>query len=204
MRLFRPFFIAGCFYPEALFRIKTAEKQLCLTFDDGPHPESTPEVVEILNKYEVKAIFFCNGRAAEKYPHLVDLIKSKGHMIGNHGYSHLNGWRTSVKRYIADAENGARHTSSYLFRPPYGRLRLGQYRQLKRKYKIFFWDVMPFDFDKSFLPSESYNIALGKIRPGSVIVLHDQPFSSFIPDLQQFIEAAIHRGYSFVLPESFI
>jgi hypothetical protein len=81
---------------------------------------------------------------------------------------------------------------------------LGQYRQLKKRYKIVFWDLMPFDFDRSFHPAESYNVLLRKIRPGSVIVLHDKPNSSLIPFLHQFIETANHRGYRFVLPESFI
>ena len=204
MRLFRPCFVARWLYPEALFRINKAEKQLCLTFDDGPDPDSSPKVLDILNKYDVKAIFFCDGRAAEKYADLIDLIKSKGHLIGNHGYSHLDGWLTLVKTYVADTEEAAKHTPSYLFRPPYGRLKLRQYQQLKKRYKIVFWDLMPFDFDKSFHPAESYSVLLRKIRPGSVIVLHDQPYSSLIPFLNQFIETANHRGYRFVLPESFI
>jgi len=201
MRFFRPCFIAGWFYPEASFRIKSAKKQLYLTFDDGPDPVSSPILLDILDKYNVKAMFFCDGRAAEKFPDLIDLIKSKGHLIGNHGYSHLDGWRTPVKKYIDDTENAARHTSSVLFRPPYGHLKLGQYRQLKRRYKLFFWDIMPFDFDKSFHPAESYNVLLRKIRPGSIVVLHDHPSSSLTPFLHQFIETANHRGYRFVLPE---
>lgn len=203
MRLFRPFFFTGWLYPEALFRIKPAGKQLCLTFDDGPDPESSVKVLDILNKYNVKAIFFCAGRAAEQYPDLIDLIKSKGHLIGNHGYNHLDGWRTSEVNYITNTEKAAKYTSSTLFRPPFGRLKLRQYRQLKKNYKIVFWDLMPYDFDKSFHPAESYNLLLSKIRPGSVIVLHDQPASSLIPFLNQFIETANHRGYRFVLPESF-
>jgi peptidoglycan/xylan/chitin deacetylase (PgdA/CDA1 family) len=201
MRIFRPFFLAAWLYPEALFRIKPALKQLCLTFDDGPDPQSSPRLLEILGRYNIKAIFFCDGRAAEKYPDLIDLIKSKGHIVGNHGYNHLDGWRTSGENYIADAEQAERHTSSVLFRPPFGRLKLSQYRQLKRKYMIVFWDLMPFDFDKSFHAAESYNLLLRKIRPGSVIVLHDQPVSSLIPFLPHFIETASHRGYKFVLPE---
>jgi peptidoglycan/xylan/chitin deacetylase (PgdA/CDA1 family) len=200
MRLFRPLFFSGCLYPDALFRMKTAGKELCLTFDDGPDPESSPVLLEILNKHNVKAIFFCDGRAAEKYPEIVEQIKSKGHLVGNHGYSHLNGWRTSEKMYISDVQNAALHTSTTLFRPPYGRMKPGQYRNLRKTYKIVFWDLMPFDFDVSFPAAESYNALLKKIRPGSVIVLHDKPNSSLIPFLNQFIETVSQRGYSFVLP----
>lgn len=204
MRLFRPFFFGGCIYPEALFRINTTEKLLFLTFDDGPDPVSSPQLVDILDKYDVKALFFCDGTAAENYPDLIDLIKSKGHLIGNHGYNHLNGWKTSAKRYIADVENAAVNTSSYLFRPPYGRLRLSQYRKLKENYKIVFWDIMPYDFDESFRSEDSFKVLLRKMRPGSIIVLHDNPRSSLIPVLHKVIEAAINSGYRFVLPDAFI
>src|SRR5665648_16016 len=100
MRLFRPCFIAGWLYPDAI-----------------------PQLLDILNKYEIKALFFCNGRASEKYPDLIKEMISKGHIIGNHGYNHLNGWITSLNRYVADIMLPASHTSSGLFRPPYGRLR---------------------------------------------------------------------------------
>ena len=199
MRLFRPCFIAGWLYPEALFRIKTSEKLLCLTFDDGPDPGSSPKLLNILDNYGIKATFFCTGKAAEKYPELIDRIKSGGHLIGNHSYSHTDGWKVSAKRYIADTERGAKHTSARLFRPPYGRLRLTQYRRLKKSYKIVFWDIMSYDFDKSLKPEVSFNILLKKIRPGSVIVLHDKPVSSLITLLPFFIETAINRGYRFVL-----
>jgi peptidoglycan/xylan/chitin deacetylase (PgdA/CDA1 family) len=201
MRLFRPFFLSDWLYPDALFRIKTTDKLLCLTFDDGPHTESTPVILKILEKHNINAIFFCDGQEAEIHPSLVDQIKSGGHLIGNHGYSHLNGWRTSTQHYVSDIDRSAPLTSSCLFRPPYGRLKISQYLQLKRRYKIVFWDLMPYDFDKSFHPAESYNLLLIKIRPGSVIVLHDQPSSSLIPFLHQFIETANHRGYRFVIPE---
>jgi peptidoglycan/xylan/chitin deacetylase (PgdA/CDA1 family) len=201
MRLFTPFFFSEWLYPEALFRIKTTDKLLCLTFDDGPHTESTPEILKILERHNINAIFFCDGQEAEIHHFLVDQIKSGGHLIGNHGFSHLNGWRTSTQHYVSDIDRSAPFTSSCLFRPPYGRLKISQYIQLKRRYKIVFWDLMPYDFDKSFHPAESYNLLLRKIRPGSVIVLHDQPSSSLIPFLHQFIETANHRGYRFVIPE---
>jgi peptidoglycan/xylan/chitin deacetylase (PgdA/CDA1 family) len=204
MRLFRPFFFSDWLYPEALFRIKTTDKLLCLTFDDGPHPESTPVILKILDEHNINAIFFCDGKAAEIHPSLVDQIKSGGHLIGNHGFSHLNGCRTSTQHYVSDIDRSAPFTSSCLFRPPYGRLKIRQYIQLKRRYKIVFWDLMPYDFDKSYHPAESYNLLLRKIRPGSVIVLHDQPSSSLIPFLHQFIETAHYRGYSFIIPESSI
>jgi peptidoglycan/xylan/chitin deacetylase (PgdA/CDA1 family) len=200
MRLFRPCFFAGWFYPEALFRLKTTEKILWLTFDDGPDPESTPVLLDILSNHDIKALFFCNGSAAEKYPELIDLIKSRGHTIGNHGYSHLNGWKTTTSGYIDDIEHAALLTSEVIFRPPYGRLRLSQYLKLRKKFKIVFWDIMPYDFDKSFGAERSLKILIEKIRPGSIIVLHDNSQSTANRILEEFIKFSINGGYRFELP----
>jgi len=197
MRLFRPCLIAGWLFPEALFRVKTTEKLLYLTFDDGPDPESTAKLIDVLGRYEIKVTFFCDGRNAEKYPGLVELIKSAGHLIGNHGYNHLNGWLTSSGNYVADAIKAAGLTSESLFRPPYGRLRLSQYLKLKKRYRIIFWDIMPYDFDSSFGPENSLRILKEKIRPGSVIVLHDTPDSTVCKFLEEFILFALSDGYRF-------
>ncbi|MBK8883313.1 MAG: polysaccharide deacetylase family protein [Bacteroidales bacterium] len=102
MRLFRPCFFAGWLYPEAIFRIKTDEKLLCLTFDDGPDPDSTPMLLDLLESYNIRGLFFCNGQSAEKYPELIDRIISGGHVAGNHGFSHPDGWRTSTQEYVQD------------------------------------------------------------------------------------------------------
>jgi peptidoglycan/xylan/chitin deacetylase (PgdA/CDA1 family) len=197
MRLFRPGFFASYLYPEAIFRIKTTEKLLCLTFDDGPNPETTPKLLDLLDLYNIKALFFCDGRAAEIYPDLIIQITSKGHIIGNHGYKHLNGWKTSTEKYVADIKKAEANTSGSLFRPPYGRLRLRQYWKLKNKYKIIFWDVMPYDFDASFGSEKSLHILKNKIRSGSVIVLHENPGSAAIRILEEFLAFAVDKGYRF-------
>lgn len=198
MRLFRPFPLLRLVYPEAVFRITTTAKELCLTFDDGPHPETTPEILDILESYILKAAFFCNGREAEKYPGLVDLIVSKGHVIGNHGYDHLSGWKTNVRDYIENARRAEKFTSSTLFRPPYGRIRQSQYRELKKKYRIVFWDLMPYDFDEKIGGKRAFYILKEKIRPGSIIVLHDKATSSCFSFLADFIKYAEKNGYKFV------
>jgi peptidoglycan/xylan/chitin deacetylase (PgdA/CDA1 family) len=197
MRLFRPEFLAGIIYPEAVFRIDNAEKQLCLTFDDGPDPDSTPELLSILERYNIRCIFFCDGRAAEKYPGLMTTIISRGHIVGNHGYNHLDGWKTKTGYYLEDIERGAVFTSAELFRPPYGRLRISQYRRIKTKYQIILWDVMAYDFDKRFGAMQSLNVLKQNIRPGSVIVLHDKAGSSANTILEEFILYAKVEGYDF-------
>ncbi|MBI5009461.1 MAG: polysaccharide deacetylase family protein [Bacteroidia bacterium] len=201
MRIFRPFLVSGWLFPGALFRINTREKLLCITFDDGPNHFSTPAILKILDEHNVKALFFCKGENAELYPDLFQRIISEGHLAGNHCYSHPDGWFTGVKQYIADVEKASHYIPGRYFRPPFGRLRIGQYLKLRSIYKIVFWDIMPYDFDKSFSWEESLKVLLGLIRPGSVIALHDSEFSSSPLFLDRFIKEARGRGYQFVLPE---
>ena len=197
MRLFRPGFIAGCLYPEALFRIKTTEKLLFLTFDDGPDPGSTPQLLNILHTFNVPALFFCNGSAAGKYPDLISQIRHNGHLTGNHGYSHLDGWKTDAYKYRDDVLMASALTSVKLFRPPFGRLTLKQ-RNLLDEFQIVFWDIMAYDFDLSFGAEKTLKVLKRKIRPGSIIVLHDTPASCANRILGEFIEFAVKEGYRFV------
>jgi peptidoglycan/xylan/chitin deacetylase (PgdA/CDA1 family) len=200
IRVFRPFFFKRWFYREALFRIKTNEKVLCLTFDDGPDPISTPTLLEILKKHHIKAIFFCNGRAVLKYPDLINLIKSDGHLVGNHGFSHYDGLFTPSKKYLEDINLAVPLTSDKLFRPPYGRLKIRQYRKLINSYKIILWDVMAYDFDSKFGKDKSLTILKKKIRTGSVIVLHDDPSGTVLEFIEDFLLYAKDDGYQFDLP----
>ncbi len=200
MRFFRPPVFSRLIYPEALFRIKTKENEICLTFDDGPDPDSTPKILDILENYKVKSIFFCNGQAAAKYPGLMADIRSNGHKTGNHGFSHLNGWKSPVTKYVADVGKAAEFTSASLFRPPYGALRLSQYHILKKTYDIVFWDLMPYDFDLSTGKERSLGILKKKLRKGSVIVLHDKVASSALSFLEEFLDFCEKEGYRFVIP----
>jgi peptidoglycan/xylan/chitin deacetylase (PgdA/CDA1 family) len=201
MRLFRPGLLARGLYPDALFRVKTTEKVLFLTFDDGPDPLSTPQLLHILNKYKVKALFFCNGNAAEKNRDLMSQLLKNGHSIGNHGYSHFNGWRTSALKYADDVIKAASFTSDKFFRPPFGRITPEQMKLLK-SYKLIFWDLMAYDFDQSFGPMNVLNTLKRKIRPGSVIILHDTSESYANAIIEEFLEYATGKGYRFGVIES--
>jgi peptidoglycan/xylan/chitin deacetylase (PgdA/CDA1 family) len=203
MRLFRPGFFAGWLYSEAIFRIRTDEKVLYLTFDDGPDPLSTTHLLNILEAHDIRALFFCDGRAAEKFPDLINQIRNRGHLIGNHGYNHLDGWRTDFKRYLTDVTRASDFTSDKIFRPPYGRLSVKQKKRLLNSYKIVFWDVMPYDFDISFGRENSLRILKDKIRPGSIIVLHDTPSSSANTIIGEFLTFAVRSGYRFELIDVF-
>lgn len=197
MRFYRPPALARWLFPEAVFRIKTDEKRLCLTFDDGPHPDSTPQLLDILDSAGIKALFFCSGKAAEDFPELMNEIITRGHSVGNHGYLHLNGWITPLKRYCEDTDKASTVTSTVLFRPPYGRIGLRQYTRLKQKYRIIFWDLMVYDFDRSLGAERSLAMLNKRIRNGSIIVLHDTPDSTSRTFLKDFLEGSLAKGFIF-------
>jgi peptidoglycan-N-acetylglucosamine deacetylase len=200
MRLFRARFIDSCFLPLACFRIKTTEKVLCLTFDDGPEDRSTLSLLYIIERFNIKAIFFCNGISAMKHPELIARIKSGGHIVGNHGFNHLDGFKTSTERYFENVKAADQLTSDRLFRPPYGRIRPAQYRKLVRTYKILMWDLMPYDFDKGFGKEKSMTVLKKKIRNGSIIVLHDREDSTVHEFLEEFIIYCLSQGFRFEVP----
>lgn len=192
----RPF-PAGVIYPDAVYRIEGQGRRLFLTFDDGPDPESTPMILDILRARGVPATFFCTGSRVLAFPGLFARIAAEGHTTGNHGFGHLNGLTTPVRTYCADIFRGRDITCSNLFRPPYGRLRIRQYLILERSMKIVFWDVMPYDFDNRISPEHSGRILRQRIRPGSVIVLHDKCSGSASVFLGSFLDRALDEGWSF-------
>ncbi|MGP8216854.1 MAG: polysaccharide deacetylase family protein, partial [Bacteroidia bacterium] len=141
--------IAEVLYPGGIFRIPAKDKKTAyLTFDDGPVPEATPLVLDILKQYKVTATFFCVGDNVNKYPDLFQRIKNEGHSVGNHTYNHLKGWKKTVKEYTENVSKCNALVDSKLFRPPYGRITLKQFKELKKEYKIIFWDVLSMDYDK--------------------------------------------------------
>jgi peptidoglycan/xylan/chitin deacetylase (PgdA/CDA1 family) len=199
IRLYRPLFIARYIYRKALFRIKTRERILCLTFDDGPFPGSTEHILEILEKTGVKAIFFCTGSQASSNPGLMNMVRSAGHVTGNHGYQHISGFTSTSEEYLENSQSASALTSDKLFRPPYGRMTITQYRKLSGKFRIVMWDLMAYDFDKSTGLERSLAVLKSKIRPGSVIVLHDKPDSTVHEFLEEFINYCKKDGYRFVV-----
>jgi peptidoglycan/xylan/chitin deacetylase (PgdA/CDA1 family) len=86
--------------PGLVWRVRTKEKELYLTFDDGPTPEITEWTLDLLKKYGAKATFFCLGRNCVAYPLLFQKITAAGHRIGNHSFDHKKGWKTSTHHYV--------------------------------------------------------------------------------------------------------
>ena len=198
IRFIRQPFPAKLIYPDAIFRIPGPGKRLWLTFDDGPDPSSTPQILDILAGKGTKATFFCTGEKITANPRLFARIAAEGHIVGNHGYFHYDGRVTPVRKYCASAFKGRDITCSNLFRPPYGRLRLRQFKIIERTAKIVFWDLMPYDFDIKLSASRILSIMKRNLRQGSIIVLHDNPRSKAPEVLGDFIDFAHNSGYEFM------
>ena len=148
-----------------------------LTFDDGPHPQITPWVLDELKKYNAKASFFCVGKNVVKHEDIYHRIVEEGHALGNHTHNHLNGWRVSDREYMHDIKEAAKHIATNLFRPPYGRIRAKQFDKLNMamqlRSKLIMWDVLSADFDTAISPEQCLKNVMSNTKSGSIIVFHD-------------------------------
>ncbi len=160
-------------YPEAVFNIGNQNNAVFLTFDDGPTPEITPWVLAELAKVNAKATFFLIGNNAVNNPAIVDEIQVAGHAIGNHTFNHEKGWITEDETYVQSVAKTDAILGSQRFRPPYGRIKKSQIKQLKKRYKIILWDVLSGDYDNDFSPEECAANVLANVQSGSIIVFHD-------------------------------
>ena len=127
-------------------------------------------------------------------------IRLSGHLIGNHGYLHISGFTSASVKYLENASAASGLTSDKIFRPPFGRMTITQYRKLSEKFRIVMWDLMAYDFDVNTGPEKSLAVLKRKIRAGSVIVLHDKPDSTVHEFLREFINHCLNEGYRFVIP----
>ena len=148
-------------------------KKVYLTFDDGPIPEATPWILDLLHSRNIKATFFCVGENVKKYPEIFQRILDEGHTVGNHTYNHLNAWKTKGEEYNRNIEKASEVIDSKLFRPPYGKLSFSQLKSLKSKYEIIMWDVLSGDFDTSITAQECFSNVKNNAQEGSIIVFHD-------------------------------
>jgi len=160
-------------FPKLLCRKAGDAPCLYLTFDDGPTPEITEWVLGLLGEYKALATFFCIGKHVETYPTLFKQIQQAGHQIGNHSYSHFNGFSTNNEVYLADVAKASLLIDSRLFRPPYGKLSWAQYQALQRLYTLVLWEVMPGDFDAKVSPERCLERILKNTRSDAIVVLHD-------------------------------
>jgi len=184
-------------YPQQVWRFES-NNSVYLTFDDGPHPEITPRLLDILEQHDVKATFFLLGKNIEQYPELYDAIKQR-HAIGNHGYEHLDGKITDTDVYLSNFRKGMRYQTINYFRPPYGRITQALARTIGRESRLAMWSWLSYDYDAQ-CPNALIQKNLDKhIRPGDIMVYHenDQTIQRFESLVIQAIETIKKKGYSF-------
>lgn len=193
-----PFFLKW-YLPEVIWNKPRKEKTLYLTFDDGPIPEITPWILEVLKKYGVKATFFCVGENIVKHSEIYHRIVHDGHQVGNHTFNHLKGWDYSLEEYIENVKKCQKYTKTKLFRPPYARAKKSQLKVLKEQFDIIYWDVLSGDFDTNLKPEKCLENILKHTKNGSIIVLHDN--IKAIPRLRyvlpKILDHYIKEGFNF-------
>lgn len=186
-------------YPRACWRMNASERAVYLTFDDGPIPEVTPWVLDVLDKYKVKATFFMVGDNVRKHPDEYKMVVERGHRIGNHSHNHLKGFAETTDHYLANIDMASCYISSNLYRPPHGIMRMSQYHELSKRYRIIMWDLVTRDYN----PKLTGEQVLGKVkryaRPGSIITFHDSLRSvhNLHYALPLAIEWLLAEGYEF-------
>ena len=186
-------------YPKALWRMDRRERAVYLTFDDGPIPESTPFILDILRSFGVRATFFVVGDNVRKYPDLFQQIIDEGHLVGNHTHNHISGFRHTVRDYMFNVEKANAYIRSHFFRPPHGWMRLAQYAWLSRRYKVVMWDVVTRDYSKWMTAEDVLNNVKRYTRPGSIIVFHDslKAIDKLRTALPQSLQWLTEQGYAF-------
>lgn len=186
--------------PSLTWKVNTLDKVVYLTFDDGPHPTITPQVLEMLYRYQAKATFFCVGENVTKFPDTFSQIIQHGHAVGNHTFNHLKGWSTSLDAYMDNTQRAQAVIPSKLFRPPYGRITPAQIKALKKTYQLVMWSILTRDYDKQIDAISTAEKLCKLITPGDVVVFHDSEKAAdrMFPMLERVLHYFSQQGYQFL------
>jgi len=199
-RFIRSPFICRFFNREHLIcSVPSAEKEIFLTFDDGPIPEITPAILDILNERSIQATFFCVGANVTAKPDIFERLTLEGHAIGNHTYHHLHGWKTPPAAYVEDVTRCESLFQTTLFRPPYGKFTPSQYFLLRNKYLFILWSVLSHDYSVRVKPDECLDIVLRFTQSGSIVLFHDslKAADKVLYALPRFLDHFLEKGYRF-------
>lgn len=180
-------------FPKKTWGFSRSENAVYLTFDDGPDPDATPFVLDLLNERNIKATFFCVGENVLKHPELFKRMTDEGHTVGNHTMCHENGLKTDFGTYIASVDQAALLIDSKLFRPPYGRITGRQTKALSKRYKLIMWSWLSYDYDATVPVTKILTNAAKQIKGGDILVLHDNKKSVsrlqvLLPEIVNIIE----------------
>ena len=191
-------------FPGAFWRIpakKGQQKCVYLTFDDGPIPEMTPWILDVLDEYNIKATFFCVGDNVKKHPELYATLLERGHRTGNHTFNHIQGIKYWSENYIRNVAEASKYINSDLFRPPHGHMRFPQVLRLRKLFRIIMWDVVTRDYSPHMTAKGVINNVKKHTRNGSIIVFHDslKAKGRIEKALPESIEWLKEQGYRFEL-----
>lgn len=186
-------------YPKAVWRMSPQERAIYLTFDDGPIPEVTPWVLDVLDRYGVKATFFMVGDNVRKYPEIFEMVKSRGHRLGNHTYNHIGSLRHGIHSYMLNVEHANAYIRSDLFRPPHGWMKPALYAAVRRRYRVIMWDLVTRDYSKRLNGRQVLLNVRRYVRNGSIITFHDslKSHDKILYALPRAIEWLQSQGYEF-------
>jgi len=187
------------FLGKLTWRKNKSSKVIYITFDDGPVPEVTPRVLYLLDKYNIKATFFCVGENVQKHPGIYADILKRGHRTGNHTFNHMKGYSAPSDEYVANIRKASEHIDSNLFRPPYGQIKRSQLKKLQPDYEIIMWDLISHDYNQGLSKESIFNNVKRFSRNGSIVVFHDsiKAKNNMLYVLPLAIEYWNSQGYSF-------
>jgi peptidoglycan/xylan/chitin deacetylase (PgdA/CDA1 family) len=185
------------FFPYAFWYCPQSQKTVYLTFDDGPIPEVTPFVLDLLDKYHIKATFFMVGDNVRKHPDVFQQVVQAGHRVGNHTFNHLQGFKVKTQTYVQNVDLADTYIHSHLFRPPHGQFSHSLQKALVPKYKVVLWDVVTRDYNAKLSGEYVLNVVKRFTRNGSVIVFHDSLKS------QKNMRYALPKAIEFLLAEGY-
>lgn len=187
-------------FPEAIWRVKTHDvKVVYITFDDGPVPEVTPQVLDILDRYDVKATFFMVGDNVKKNPELLTEVRRRGHSVGNHTMHHIQGLHCTWRTYLRDIAEADALIGSNLFRPPHGLMKRNQIRAVNERYNVVMYDVVTRDYSKKLNADQVFRNVCRFTRNGSIVVFHDslKAAPNMLVALPRALNWLKRKGYEF-------
>ena len=199
MLITHPAFVLKSLYPSLVWNIETEEKELFLTFDDGPTAGVTDPLLDLLQKFNAKATFFCLGKNIEENPDLFKRLIDEGHTVGNHSYDHINGWKSTNIAYLRNVMRFQDVYAAKYFRPPYGRLKPAQINSLKHEFEIIMWSALSMDYDSSQSKEDCFNHANAKIKSGDILLFHDslKAKDRMFYAVERTLEERSDEGYRF-------
>jgi peptidoglycan/xylan/chitin deacetylase (PgdA/CDA1 family) len=191
------------FFPWILWKGPKNDSNVYLTFDDGPHPEYTKQVLEILGQHQARASFFLQGEKVLLFPGIVEQIKKQEHTIGNHGFSHESlflqrkSWILEEIEKTDEAIEKITGQKPVFFRPPYGRFDPG-FRKIVQKlnHRLVIWSLLSYDFRESD-PRKITRTIQTHLHPGAIIVCHDghRNTSVMLKALPEILKKIRDSGY---------